>query len=103
LIRKTPDLDLFFIYDSVLRRLMLGLRFVPTVFKTGKLDMCEDISLMMVALNYDLRLRLIRCVEHHHLLCVYDRRKCVKTPCWTRLTGVGGLKLVATSYNTTNV
>jgi hypothetical protein len=78
----------------------MGLIFVLTIFKTGKLDCMKTSALMVVALNYDLGLR---CAEHHRLLCAYSRRRCLRTPSWTRLNGVGGLELVATSCNTTRV
>jgi hypothetical protein len=62
---------------------------------------CAKTSVLMaVALNYDLGLRY---AEHHHLLCAYGRRRCAKMPGWTILNGVGGLELMATSYNATKV
>jgi hypothetical protein len=75
---------IFFIYDTTLRRLMLsnifsdplmGLRFAATIFKAGKLDLCEIVGLIVVALNFSSGLRY---VEHHHFSCAYySRRRCV--------------------------
>jgi hypothetical protein len=80
--------------------LISGFDTLLTVFKTGKLDCMKTSVLMVAALNHDLGLR---CAEHHRLLCAYSRRRCLRTPSCTRLNGVGGLELVATSCNTTRV
>jgi hypothetical protein len=62
----------------------MGLRFVPTIFKANKLDLCdEDVSLdggtsELCACGH--RRCVLRHVSHHRLFCAYGHRRCVGTP-----------------------